>query len=174
MKERCYNKNFKFYNRYGGRGIVVCDEWLKFKPFEEWCLKSGYSDNLTLDRKENSGNYTPDNCKWSTHKEQANNRVSNVFIEHYGEINTLARWCEISGIAATTLHKRYKNGLNNTEHFFSEPIHQPKLHSYNGRIQTLREWSKELGVEKKFLESRLLNGWSIERTLSTPKRSLNA
>ena len=51
MKERCYNKNFKFYNRYGGRGIVVCDEWLKFKPFEEWCLKSGYSDNLTLDKK---------------------------------------------------------------------------------------------------------------------------
>lgn len=74
MKTRCYNSSAPFYNHYGGRGIVVCDEWkTDFMSFYNWANQSNHI-GLTLDRINNDGNYEPDNCKWSTSKEQAINR----------------------------------------------------------------------------------------------------
>ena len=75
MKTRCINKRSKDYNRYGGRGITICDAWLNdFVEFREWALKNGYSDDLSIDRSDVNGDYTPDNCRWVTAKEQARNR----------------------------------------------------------------------------------------------------
>ena len=75
MKGRCYNENRERYPDYGGRGITVCDEWIQdFNAFREWALANGYSDNLTIDRKDNDKGYSPDNCRWITVKEQNNNR----------------------------------------------------------------------------------------------------
>ena len=75
MKRRCYNKNLKGYKYYGGRGIIVCNEWINsFIKFEEWSYKNGYSEDLTIDRKEPNGNYTPENSRWATWNEQARNR----------------------------------------------------------------------------------------------------
>lgn len=111
MKNRCYNPHVTYYYRYGGRGIGVCDTWrYDFEAFEKWSFENGYTDELTIDRINNDGNYCPDNCRWVDHATQANNRSSNVVIEYNGEKHNLAEWAEIIGIKYKTLHNRYYSG----------------------------------------------------------------
>ena len=73
MRQRCNNKVTPYYKDYGGRGISVCSEWSDFEAFRDWAIKSGYSSNLTIDRIDNDGNYSPDNCRFTTQPVQARN-----------------------------------------------------------------------------------------------------
>jgi len=111
MKARCNNPNVKFYKRYGGRGIKVCDRWNKFENFWE-DMKEGYSDELTIDRIDNNGDYCKENCKWSTYKEQANNRRNNRVITVDCITKTLMQWAEATGEKRQTIQSRVKRGMS--------------------------------------------------------------
>jgi len=90
MKARCYNSNTESYKRYGGRGITVCREWIN--SFTSFYTDMGRCPSgLTLERKDNFGNYTPDNCEWVSKRDQANNRRTNSVLSVEGKRVTLAQ-----------------------------------------------------------------------------------
>lgn len=75
MRERCRNINKEYYDRYGGRGVSVCEEWENnFQAFYDWAIVNGYSDKLSIDRIDNDGNYEPNNCRWTTQSIQCQNQ----------------------------------------------------------------------------------------------------
>jgi hypothetical protein len=110
MKQRCYNPKAKNYKNYGGRGIVVCDEWLNFNSFENWAINNGYQDSLTLDRKENNLNYTSDNCRWITNLEQQSNTRKNIKITYKGETLHISEWARRTGLCKSRIGYRFKVG----------------------------------------------------------------
>ena len=125
MKVRCYNQDSEKFNRYGGRGITVCEEWKNsFQAFYEWAMSHGYSDELTIDRIDNDGNYEPSNCRWITNKEQQNNRSNNKLISYNGKTLNISQWAELTNIPASVLYCRiYKYGWD-----FEKAINTPLRH----------------------------------------------
>ena len=118
MYRRCYKPKTKWFENYGGRGITICQEWLGeqgFENFAKWSMKNGYADNLSIDRKDNDKGYSPDNCRWASAKEQANNTRSTVFLTYKGETKSASEWSEITGIRQDTLTMRKRNGWSDEE-----------------------------------------------------------
>lgn len=109
MISRCTVEKYDSYKWYGGKGITVCERWKDFESFWE-DMGAGYNDKLTIDRINNNGNYDPNNCRWATQKEQANNTSRNRFIEFNGERRTLTQWAEKMDVSAKMLDSRLRRG----------------------------------------------------------------
>lgn len=93
---RCYNTKDTHYANYGGKGVVICEEWKEsFDNFVEWAFSSGYKQGLQIDRIDNDGNYEPSNCRWVSLKENCRNRGSNILVEYNGKLVTLVELSEI-------------------------------------------------------------------------------
>ena len=106
MKRRCYDIHNTHYNRYGARGIQICDEWLyDFKKFFDWSLSNGWKDNLEIDRIDNDGNYEPSNCRYVTRKENCNNRSTTRKITINNISLSISKWCNIIGVSPNKLYR---------------------------------------------------------------------
>lgn len=123
MKRRTMTKTNPRYSDYGGRGITVCEEWREsFEAFYKWAMENGYRDDLTLDRKDNDGPYSPENCRWATYYVQGNNTRRNRRIEYDGEIHTLTEWAAIKGITVQNLSNRINRYGWTVERALTEPV----------------------------------------------------
>jgi len=134
MITRCTNPNRKDYPQYGGRGISVCDEWSGkggFQKFYDWSMLNGYSDNLSIDRIDGDGNYTPDNCRWVTPSEQCRNRANNFLIEYKGQTMPLISWADKFNIRKDTLRRRIVDRGWPIEKAFNTPVQKRKERGKN-------------------------------------------
>lgn len=110
MMDRCYRQTAANYDSYGGRGIRVCEEWHDILNFEEWAESNGFQKGLSIDRIDPNKDYSPDNCRWATPKQQANNRRNTRYLTVDGETHTATEWAEITGIKRSTINNRICRG----------------------------------------------------------------
>lgn len=120
MRQRCNNPKNNHYDNYGARGIRICEEWDDFSVFRDWAYDNGYDPTLgrekcSLDRIDVNGDYTPDNCRWVSMKEQGRNKRNTIYLTYNDETHALAEWAEIVGQKYSILHSRYSRGLNAEE-----------------------------------------------------------
>lgn len=104
MRSRCRNPNDDSFHNYGGRGIMVCPEWENFGTFHK--DMGPRPKGCTLDRIDNNGPYSKENCRWATYKEQLNNRRNNRMLTVFGRTQTFSQWADECGIPWTTLRSR--------------------------------------------------------------------
>jgi hypothetical protein len=129
MKQRCNSPNNNAFDRYGNKGIKVCDQWNDYMSFHNDMIDSylthvaehGEKDT-TIDRKDNDKGYSPDNCRWATYKVQGNNRKVNLSIEYKGEVHNLTEWSEIIGMRMGTLWNRLYARNWPIEKAFTTPV----------------------------------------------------
>lgn len=110
IKNRCLNPNENCYPSYGGRGISICPEWMDYSIFKEWALNNGYQEDLTIDRIDVNGNYTPSNCRWIPFILQARNKRTNKIIEINGEKKLMIDWVKESPVYPSTVYDRIHKG----------------------------------------------------------------
>jgi hypothetical protein len=131
MRQRCEYPKHKNFDRYGGRGIKVCEEWKTgWRDFYKWAISNGYADNLTLDRIDNDGDYCPENCRWVTRTQQANNTSRNVLITYNGKTQNLSEWVKELGIRRSLIKYRMSCGMS-----FEDAIKTPSLRDKCRRIK---------------------------------------
>ena len=131
MKARCHRKTDKLYKRYGAKGITVCDDWKdNFLAFYNWSMDNGYTDELTIDRIDNSKGYSPDNCRWITHAEQQRNKSNVPIIEYCGKQVTMIELSEMTGVSIHSIRNRRvcalkRNGSFTVDDLLTDHRHSP-------------------------------------------------
>lgn len=143
--DRCYNENIDNYKKYGEEGVTVCQEWLdSFEVFYNWAIANGWEIGLQIDKdikwKEKYGVlpgkiYSPEFCQFVTHKTNARNTRTNVFIEYKGETKTIAEWCEIVGISQKRFCSRRKRGWSTKENLSTPLLNNNKKRKHVNKSQ---------------------------------------
>ena len=170
MKSRCLNKNNKSYHRYGGRGITIDPSWVN--NFEQFYLDMGAPpDGMELDRIDNNGPYSKENCRWASVKEQSRNRRNNRPITINGETRLLVEWAEITGVNADKIYTRLKAGYTPEEAVSRKDSFKGILITINGETKTHFEWAAISGLPSHNIAERFRQGWEPERAVFEPIRA---
>jgi hypothetical protein len=179
MIQRCENPRNPNYKDYGRRGIFICSRWRE--SFETFLADVGLAPSTrhTIDRfPDPDGPYSPDNTRWATPKEQANNRRRCIVLEYAGERHTVAEWAEIKGVSWAVLHERLDRGWSVAEAIDTplrtlndkrRPRKSGLILEHKGERLSIAQWARRIGINVSTLKTRLhRDGWSVAETLDTP------
>jgi hypothetical protein len=165
---RTENEDDLRWEDYGARGIKMCAKWRE--SFEAFYADMGDppSDEYTINRIDNDGNYEPGNCHWATDSEQQNNKRNNRLIEWNGRTQTMVQWERELGFREGTLKNRLDQNNWTVERAMTTPVRTKKKITYNGKTQAIDEWAEEYGLTPAMLRSRLNLGIPFETAIATP------
>ena len=184
MLDRCENPKSGSWDRYGGRGISVCERWHRVENFIA-DLPDGYFEGAEMDRIENDGNYEPGNIRWATHGKNCDNRSTGAEFTFNGKTQSLARWSEETGLAYSLLSERINKFNWTIEQALTTPVIDAnermerarlawwgplKSFELDGKSYTIAELSKHTGLTESLLRQRLCEkGWAIEDAIKPVK-----
>lgn len=164
MRARCLSPKCKAFKYYGKRGIRICARWDSFPNFLS-DMGPTWKRGLWLDRKDNNGNYEPDNCAWKTPKQQGRNRRDNLLITICGVTKCVSEWCEYLGISHNTVcwkqwHKKMP-ALSAIATTFCKKLF-PQRHGtmveVDGYKNTIAGWCRTWGISRNAVYSRTKTG----------------
>jgi hypothetical protein len=179
MRQRCLNRRNRSYQGYGGRGIIICEEWQEsFPTFFAWAITHGYRPGLTIDRKDNDGPYSPGNCQFIPNKENSRKtRNTKHYITAFGETKTVGQWfedrrCQVQN--KSTLKMRIYSGWT-TEKAITTPT-EPRCPQMGGieafgESKTIAAWLRDprcRAGKHSTLRMRIVYGWNHEQAIATP------
>lgn len=149
IKNRCYKSWDSAYKYYGAKGITVCDEWKdSFAAFRDWAYANGYIDGLdkkhqSIDRIDGAKDYSPENCRWATAKEQQDNRSVTTFYDYHGKKVTASEFADSNGIYDKMfVYRRAKSGIS-----LDEILEEWNIkHNTPPNLQKLSDYAKEEGI----------------------------
>lgn len=172
MKSRCDCCGRRDSKYYHDKGITYCDDWELYENFQEWAIKNGYNDNLTLDRINNSLPYCPENCRWVTMDEQQKNKSNCLYFTYNNEVKTLSEWARYFGVNRTTLHDRiFKLGYS-FEDAIAKPLGSQKASiyiEYKGKKYTQSEFSRLIGCTVQWVSTLRKRGYNAEQIIEKVK-----
>ena len=177
MLARCENPNHNQYPRYGGRGIIVCEEWHDYETFRDWATSHGYRKGLQIDRVHVNENYEARNCRFVSSKDQNRNRSNNRLITAFGTTKSLAEWADDARCAVPykMLWERLQDGWE-----FNRAIAEPQRRKGGyrmieafGETKSVTEWVDDRRCNAGTvtnLWARINYGWLAERAITAPLR----
>lgn len=170
MRNRCLNPNATGYENYGGRGIKVCLEWNDYINFRDWAIANGYVAGLTIDRIDVDGDYEPSNCRFTTMKEQNNNRRTTNLHTYNGKTQSEMKWAEEYGISYGALKTRLEYGWDFEKALTTPVVHNEILIEHDGQTHPLKRWARIYNMCPSTLKGRIDRGWAFEDAIKTPPK----
>lgn len=167
MRSRCRAKSGQSYRNYTKRGITVCERWNKYENFLEDMGRSPSPDH-SIDRIDNNLGYFPENCRWATLEEQANNKRNTIFLSLNGVRKCVSDWARDLELSPGLIKGRLLSGWSDKD-ALTTPVRRAKLFEHKGEKRKISEWSTITGVSEAVLNYRVKRkGWSLEKAINTP------
>jgi hypothetical protein len=159
MKKRCNRRANEDWDRYGGKGITVCERWNGPDSYPNFLEDMGPrpSPEHTIDRIDPKGPYSPENCRWLHRAEQSANRSNCIHVTYNGQTKILKQWAEELNLNYGTLHTRYQAGDRGAR-LFRKPKPKSLMITHNGRTQHIKSWAREFNLNHGTLQKRYNHG----------------